>query len=67
MKQTEAMKAQGGDCKAVFETELAAQEWGYKNGLRLLGTVIGAMDFHGGGGPAEKVALRVKGYFVDLA
>ena len=66
--KNDAMKKQGkGDCKTVFETELAVQEWGIKNGLRLFGTLIGEMDFHGCGGPAETVALRVKAVFTDTA
>jgi hypothetical protein len=52
----------------VFEeTILAAQEWGIKNGLRLFGIMIGNMDFHGYGCPAENVALRAKGDFTDPA
>jgi hypothetical protein len=65
MKSNSAMKAQEGDCKAVFEIELAVQEWGIKNNLRLFGVFIANMDFHGYGGPAENVALRAKGFFID--
>jgi hypothetical protein len=45
----------------------AVQEWGIKNNLRLFGYFAGIMDFHGGGGPAEKTALRAKGFFIDPA
>lgn len=43
---------------------LAVQEWGIKNDIRLFGVMIGNMDFHGHGVPAENVSFRVKGYFV---
>jgi hypothetical protein len=47
--------------------EYALQEWGIKNNLRLFGYFTGNMDFHGVGGPAEKIALRAKGFFIDTA
>ena len=53
--------------RACYETEFAIQEWGIKNGLRLFGTLIDNMNFHGVGGPAEKVALRAKAIFTDTA
>jgi len=59
------MKTAEDEYKMMIETALAAQEWGIKNGLRLFGIMIGDMDFYGCGGPAEKVALRAKGYFTD--
>jgi hypothetical protein len=53
--------------KLFPEVSLAVQEWGIKNNLRLFGIMIGNMDFHCVGGPAENVAFRAKGYFVDPA
>jgi len=46
-------------------TENALQEWGISNNLRLFGYFTGVMDFHGNSGPAEKAALRAKGFFID--
>ena len=47
--------------------QYAAQEWGIENNLRLFGVTVGDMDFHGVGGPAERVAFRAKAYFTDPA
>ena len=67
IREREANEADAKYYGSEFEMGYFAQEWGNKNNLRLFGIIIGVMDFHGRGGPAEKNVLRVKGIFIDPA
>jgi len=49
-----------GDCKSHYETELAVQEWGLKNNLRLFGITVAEY-----GGPG-KVSKPVKNHELNL-
>jgi hypothetical protein len=62
MKGNDAMKAVEGSTRTYYETGLAVQEWGIKNGMRLFGITIA--DY---GEPVKKSELkpRAKAYFAD--
>ena len=48
------------ECKTFFETELAVQEWGYKNDLRLFGIVVA--EWSQG---KEELKPGARAYFID--
>ena len=66
MKSNDAVKAVEGSTKTYYETELAVQEWGIKEGLRLFGIKIA--DFIDPVINGDKKSRpQAKAYFADAS